>query len=70
MRIRRWIGWIRDRFGPVEFALMHDREIWRVIIIRGHYRRIGPRFSNAGEAVHMLKLLQMKEFEEDADRTE
>jgi hypothetical protein len=49
----------------VEFALMHDKEIWRVIIIRGHYRRIGPRFNNPAEAIRMLKLLQMKEFEEN-----
>jgi|TARA_R100001530_G_C4269321_1_gene142689 hypothetical protein len=68
MKIGALWRWIRDRFGPVEFALMHDKGIWRVVIIRGHYRRIGPRFKNPAEAINMLKLLEMKEFEENGTK--
>ncbi len=63
MKVGALWHWIRDRFGPVEFALKHERnDHWRVVIIRGYWRRIGPKFHNPAEAIHMLTLLEMKEF--------
>jgi len=62
MRIFTLATYLKDRYGGVRYAIVHDtrarRDKWSVGIIRGYVKRVGPRFGSRADAHYFLNILE------------